>query len=68
VYFRLPPSVRLLQDGTKVPRAELKEMQISYDANSQPLHSIENLGKVMYQAYRVELKPTTKVAVVRSAR
>jgi hypothetical protein len=65
VYFRLPPSVRLLQDGTKVPRAELKEMQISFDANSQPLHSIENLGNVMYQAYRVELKPTTKIAAAR---
>ena len=68
VYFRLPPSQRLLQDGTKIPRAELKEMQVTFDANSQPLHSVENLGKVMYQAYRVELKPTTKVAVVRSAR
>jgi len=68
VYFRLPPSQRLLQDGTKIPRAELKELQVSFDANSQPLHSVENLGKVMYQAYRVELKPTTNVAVERSAR
>jgi len=63
VYFRLPPSQRLLPDGKKVPRAELKEMQISYDSMSQPLHSVENLGKVMYQAYRVELKPTTNVPV-----
>jgi hypothetical protein len=62
VYFRLPPSQRLAQDGTTTPRAELKEMQISFDANSQPLHSVENLGKVVYQAYRVELKPTTNVA------
>jgi len=65
IYFRLPPSQRFLEDGTKVPRAELKEMQISFDANSQPLHSIENLGKVPYQAYRVELKPTTKIAVAK---
>jgi hypothetical protein len=63
VYFHLPPSQRLLPDGTKIPRAELKEMQISFDANSQPVHSVENLGKVMYQAYRVELKPTTKIAL-----
>ena len=65
IYFRLPPSQRFLQDGTKVPRAELKEMQITFDANPQPLHSIENLGKVTYQAYRVELKPTTNVAVAK---
>jgi hypothetical protein len=63
VYFRLPPSQRLSPDGKKTPRAELKEMQVTYDANSQPLHSIENLGKVAYQAYRIELKPTTAVAV-----
>jgi hypothetical protein len=63
VYFRLPPSQRLLPDGTKIPRPELKEMQISYDANSQPVHSMENFGKVTYQAYRVELKPTTSVPV-----
>jgi hypothetical protein len=63
VYFHLPPSQRLLPDGTKIPRAELKEMQISFDANSQPVHSVENLGKVLYQAYRVELKPTTRIAL-----
>ncbi|PWU00509.1 MAG: hypothetical protein C5B51_25060 [Terriglobia bacterium] len=67
VYFRLPPSRRLLQDGTTVPRAELKEMQISFDANSQPMHSVENLGTVLYQAYRVELKPTTKTPVTQAA-
>jgi hypothetical protein len=67
VYFRLPPSRRFLQDGTTTPRAELKEMQISFDANSQPLHSIENLGKVPYQAYRVELKPTTNAPAAKSA-
>ena len=63
VYFHLPPSQRLLPDGKTIPRAELKELQISYDAKSQPLHSVENFGKVFYQAYRVELKPTTNVPV-----
>jgi hypothetical protein len=67
VYFRLPPSQRLSPDGKKTPRAELKEMQVTYDANNQPLHSVENLGTVMYQAYRVELKPTTTIAVARPA-
>jgi hypothetical protein len=68
VYFSLPASQRLLPDGTKRPRAELKEMQVTYDPNSQPLHSVENLGAVMYQAYRVELKPTTHVAVASASR
>ena len=68
VYFRLPPSQRLAPDGKATPRDELKEMQVTFDANSQPLHSVENLGKVVYQAYRVELKPTTKLAVVKAAR
>jgi hypothetical protein len=68
VYFRLPPSQRLSPDGKKTPRAELKEMQVTYDSNSQPSHSVENLGKEMYQAYRVEIKPTTKVALAKAAR
>ena len=68
VYFRLPPSQRLSPDGKKTPRAELKEMQVTFDSNSQPLHSVENLGNVVYQAYRVEIKPTTKVAAVRASR
>ncbi len=68
VYFRLPPSQRLSPDGKKTPRAELKEMQVTYDPVSQPLHSVENLGTVTYQAYRVELKPTTTLAVARPAR
>ena len=38
------------------------------EASSQPLHSIENLGSVVYQAYRVEIKPTTKVAVAKPNR
>lgn len=62
VYFHLPPSQRLAPDGTKTPRAELKELQVTYDPHSQPLHSVENLGKETYQAYRVELKPTTPTA------
>ncbi|HEY7388044.1 MAG TPA: hypothetical protein VH640_06015 [Bryobacteraceae bacterium] len=65
VYFRLPPSRRLAPDGTSTSRGELKELQVTFDPHSQPLHSVENLGKVPYQAYRVELKPTTKIALVR---
>lgn len=65
VYFRLPPSQRLSPDGKKTPRAELKQMQVTYDPSSQPLHSVENLGTDVYQAYRVELKPTTTAAVSR---
>jgi hypothetical protein len=68
VYFSLPASQRLLPDGKKTPRAELKEMQITYDPSSQPLHSVENLGTVWYQAYRVELKPTTTIARAKTAR
>jgi hypothetical protein len=66
VYFHLPPSQRLSQDGKKTPRAELKQLQVTYDPSSQPLHSVENLGKEWYQAYRIELKPTTTVAVARN--
>jgi hypothetical protein len=65
VYFSLPPSQRFAKDGTKTPKAELKQLEVRYDADSQPLHSIENLGKVIYQAYRIELKPTTKVAIAK---
>jgi hypothetical protein len=68
VYFGLPPSQRLTPDGKKTPRAELKGLQVTYDPNSQPSHSIENLGTVVYQAYRIELKPTTAVAVTTAAR
>jgi len=68
VYFRLPPSQRLLPDGAKTPRAELKQMQVTFDPNPQPLHSVENLGTAVYQAYRVELKPTTASAVTQAAR
>ena len=60
VYFRLPPSQRFTKDGNKTVRAELKELQVTYDPNGQPLHSIENLGTFPYQAYRIELKPVTK--------
>ncbi|MGA2881920.1 MAG: hypothetical protein ABSG13_23450 [Bryobacteraceae bacterium] len=66
VYFSLPPSQRFLKDGTKTARPELKEMQVTYDPSSQPLHSVENLGTVPYQAYRVELKPTLTAAISRA--
>ena len=62
VYFRLPPSKRLSPDGSSQTRAELKELQVTFDPNSQALHSVENLGKAPYQAYRIELKPTTASA------
>jgi len=68
VYFRLPPSQRLSPEGKKTPRAELKEMQVTFDPSSQPLHSVENLGTVTYQVYRVEIKPTTRVAVANASR
>jgi hypothetical protein len=29
---------------------------------------VENLGKEIYQAYRVELKPTTSIAVAKPVR
>ena len=68
VNFSLPPSARLLKDGKRTERPELKELRVTYDAASQPLHSVENLGDVLYQAYRVELKPTTAIALTKSAR
>jgi hypothetical protein len=67
VYFSLPPSQRLSQDGKKIPKAELKEMEVRYEVDPQPLHSVENLGKVVYQAYRIELKPTTRAAVTKTS-
>lgn len=51
---------------TKAARPELKQ-QVSYDPSSQPLHSVENLGTVPYQAYRVELKPVTSTPLKKSA-
>jgi hypothetical protein len=66
VNFSLPPSRRLLQGGKQTDRPELKELKVTYDPASQPLHSVENLGDVPYQAYRVELKPTTTAALRKS--
>jgi hypothetical protein len=68
VHFRMPASQRLTPDGNKIPQAELKEMRVTFDPSSQPLHSIENVGSVLNQGYRIEIKPTTKVAVAKSAR
>ncbi len=68
VHFRKPPSRRLTPDGKKVPQEEMKDMRVTFDPSSQPLHSIENLGGVMNQAYRIELKPTSKVVVASPAR
>ena len=54
-------------DSAPTQRDELKGLQVTFDSKSQPLHSIENMGTVTYQAYRIELKPTTQVAVARTA-
>ena len=62
VYFRLPPSRRWTNDGKFTDRGELNHLQVTFDPHSQPLHSVENMGKAPYQAYRVELKPTLSVA------
>lgn len=58
VYFGLPHSQRFTEGGAKTDRPAFTQMQVSFDANGQPLHSIENLGTTVYQAYRIELKPT----------
>jgi hypothetical protein len=68
VHFRKPPSQRLTPDGKKVPQEEMKEMRVTFDPSSQPLHSIENLGGVVNQAYRIEIKPVSKVAVTKAVR
>ena len=57
IYFRLPTSERFTKDGKSTKRDELKQLQVTYDPNGQPMHSIENKGSFPYQAYRVELKP-----------
>jgi len=62
VYFRLPPSRRMAADGSSQDRAELKQLQVTFDPSSQPRHSVENLGTTMYEAYRIELKPVTSAA------
>lgn len=58
VYFRRPSSQALMPDGTKTLQPELKEMQVTYAADPEPLHSVQNLSTAVYQAYRIELKPT----------
>lgn len=66
IYFHLPASVRMTPDGARTPRPELKQMQVTFDPNPQPLHSIENLGPGVFQAYRVELKPTSTLAAAKT--
>ena len=56
-YFGLPDSRRTEADGTVKPRAGFSEMQVNFDQGNNPRHTIENLGKTLYQAYRIELKP-----------
>jgi len=68
VHFRVPATMRLSPDGKKTPQPELKEMRVTFDASSQPLHALENLGPDVDQAYRIEIKPVTKIAAVKAAR
>jgi hypothetical protein len=60
IYFGLPASVRYTADSQKTARPGFTALQVGYDPDGQPSHSIENVGTVPYQAYRVELKPTTR--------
>ena len=62
VHFQMPASQRLTPDGKKTPQPEMKDLRVTFDPSSQPLHSIENVGSVLNQGYRIELKPTIKVA------
>lgn len=68
VHFRKPPSQRLTPDGKRVQQEEMRDMRVTFDPSGQPLQSIENLGGVLNQAYRIELKPTTKVALAKPVR
>ncbi len=68
VHFRMPATLSLSPDGKKTPQPEQKEMRVTFDASSRPLHALENLGPDVDQAYRIEIKPVTKIAVVRAAR
>jgi len=67
VHFGMPASQRLSPDGKKTPQPEYKGLRVTFDPSSQPIHSIENVGTVMNQGYRIEIKPTTKVAAANPA-
>ena len=57
-YYRLPPSTRGTADGAPPSiRPELKQIQVTFDASPQPIHTLLNRGTYLYQAHRIELKP-----------
>jgi hypothetical protein len=62
-------SQRQLAPGAKQASAQLRNATAySFRASiCTPLHSIENLGSVVYQAYRVEIKPTATPALAKPA-
>ena len=65
-YYRLPPSTRGTTDGAPpAVRPELKQIQVTFDATAQPLHTLLNRGTYLYQAHRIELKPVTDAPVAK---
>jgi len=59
-YYRLPPSTRGTTDGAPPAiRPELKQIQVTFDAAPQPVHTLLNRGTYLYQAHRIEMKPVT---------
>ena len=65
-YYRLPPSTRGTTDGAPPAiRPELKQIQVTFDAAAQPVHTLLNRGTYLYQAHRIEMKPVTDVAAKR---
>lgn len=63
-YYRLPTSRRGTADGQPpVDRPELKQQQVTFENHSQPIHTLLNTGKYLYQAHRIEIKPVTDEAV-----
>jgi len=61
-YYRLPPSTRGTTDGAPPSiRPELKQIQVTFDTSPQPVHTLLNRGKYLYQAHRIEMKPVKPV-------
>jgi hypothetical protein len=67
-YYRLPPSTRGTTDGAPPSvRPELKQIQVTFDAAAQPVHTLLNRGTYLYQAHRIEMKPVTDHATSAAA-
>jgi hypothetical protein len=65
-YYRLPPSTRGTTDGAPPSiRPELKQIQVTFDAAAQPIHTLLNRGTYLYQAHRIEMKPVTDMPAKR---